>query len=635
MISVVIPTIRTSAALAWVLMSLDHQTYRNFEIIIVIDQIIDFITLETWKTHVAQYLLSFSSSQILLISHLTHDFSVGKWVSYVRNTGIYHAHGTHCFLLDDDNIFDPLLLQQLYDRGQEIEISDFVFSPTILYRDTGIIQSQWFHDFIRWMSRPEPYHGTDLKAKIRRALTDRWFRKPYENLLPVCMIGANSLYAPRHVFLQYRFDERMTFVYEDLDLTMRISRSGIPIYILADVYIRHMERIKSSTEASFLSARHIYEKSKNRILFVCSNAPRRWQLFFRLIGLPWNTLRLTLHILLRGSDKFECLTGLYKGVRDGLLLWLWWSTPLRRAYLKWYYGYQNLWDEILMLGIIEYIFQNLCCDALTIEVQDVDWTLSWIMKYPSRSCTVVGNTVMIDGLGQISLISKSYLTMAWRQIRYPRETVLWGGGEVITPARGRRGGTQFLISYRLTILRSNYILLGGIGTPTTWFWKCLYPILVGRAQRIIVRDSTSLQVAQVYHHDVTLYQDFAESIIQRIPIIPQDHPPTFLININPYARNTRHLARIATMVADHPHYQLIYIPCDPEDIPYYKQLHDLYPGLILWDRTQHTLTEIVDLFAHSSGGVGARLHFLLFLHRLHRPFSSFVYQEKITKMLGN
>ena len=89
------------------------------------------------------------------------------------------------------------------------------------------------------------------------------------------MIGANSLYAPRHVFLQYRFDERMAFVYEDLDLTMRISRSGMPIYVLADVYIRHMERIKSSTEASFLSARHIYEKSKNRILFVCSNAPRR------------------------------------------------------------------------------------------------------------------------------------------------------------------------------------------------------------------------------------------------------------------------------------------------------------------------------------------------------------------------
>ncbi len=96
------------------------------------------------------------------------------------------------------------------------------------------------------------------------------------------MIGANSLFGKRSYFRELRFDERMKFAFEDLDLTHRWQRTIGDIVVSKHNKIYHMERDKTKAEQSFIATPEgVYEKTKNRILFVKSNA-KRWQkmLFF-------------------------------------------------------------------------------------------------------------------------------------------------------------------------------------------------------------------------------------------------------------------------------------------------------------------------------------------------------------------
>jgi len=80
-----------------------------------------------------------------------------------------------------------------------------------------------------------------------------------------------------------------------------------------------MERDKTKLEQSFIATEDgVYQKAKNRILFVKNNANTWQKILFFGEGLWTNTLRFALFILLYAQQKGKMLRALRRGTRDGL-----------------------------------------------------------------------------------------------------------------------------------------------------------------------------------------------------------------------------------------------------------------------------------------------------------------------------
>jgi GT2 family glycosyltransferase len=83
------------------------------------------------------------------------------------------------------------------------------------------------------------------------------------------MYSGNSLFAPARIFKKIKFDEKIDFVYEDLDFSYRIYKAQYPIIVLRDFKIYHMERDKSILEHARVGhPLQAYKKAKHRIVFV-------------------------------------------------------------------------------------------------------------------------------------------------------------------------------------------------------------------------------------------------------------------------------------------------------------------------------------------------------------------------------
>jgi polysaccharide pyruvyl transferase WcaK-like protein len=95
---------------------------------------------------------------------------------------------------------------------------------------------------------------------------------------------------------------------------------------------------------------------------------------------------------------------------------------------------------------------------------------------------------------------------------------------------------------------------------------------------------------------------------------------------------------IKIFVALYPDHDIYYMPCGTDDhgvsdTSIYTSIQTYIPQIQLYDWTTHTLQETLDLFAHASGGIGARLHFLLPLHCFGIRLYALTYAEKITKLI--
>ena len=58
--------------------------------------------------------------------------------------------------------------------------------------------------------------------------------------------------APSSLFKQFRFDEDINFVAEDLEFTYSIHKAGHPIIVLADIKVYHMERDKGVLDQAWV-----------------------------------------------------------------------------------------------------------------------------------------------------------------------------------------------------------------------------------------------------------------------------------------------------------------------------------------------------------------------------------------------
>lgn len=107
-----------------------------------------------------------------------------------------------------------------------------------------------------------------------------------------------------------------------------------------------------------------------------------------------------------------------------------------------------------------------------------------------------------------------------------------------------------------------------------------------------------------------------------------------MININKQSVDTENIKKITEFCSQYPNHKKIFFPCDMNDDKLcFSAIKKYVPGLEMYDRTQHTLSESLSLFYHADAGIGARLHFLLPLKLYEKPIVAIPYADKINKLI--
>lgn len=332
MISIIVPTrwIWDFTKLANLLKSLDNQTMQPEEILIIIDFDIPKKPLQTflWDCHVTYHI----SLRLLAMTRVVCQDGYG--VSAARNRWLKTAKWEYCLICDDDIVFDDeRSLERMMDECSQLKLNakakkndtiGVILYPTILFHDTGNIQTQWFTDYNRLMSWPVPKFGVDRKSKLRR-----WFPKWLVNPLGgrgdwgLKMLGNICLFAKKEVFLKNLRDEKFSFVYEDLEWSYRARKQWIQLINSEDITIQHWERKKSILARSYIDTpENCYLKTRHRIWFVLRHANWYQKLMFYVCGF-WVSNGWTLLYILLYAPRYKwnkLISSRWKGIVDGLTI---------------------------------------------------------------------------------------------------------------------------------------------------------------------------------------------------------------------------------------------------------------------------------------------------------------------------
>ena len=140
---------------------LDAQTFTDFDVNIVCDR-------NFTKSEESDFISFFQSQDLEIINRTNFftnnnsDFNPNHWwgASYVRNFWIKKAKGEFIQLFDDDNEIDPNFLENCLKKREKLTAetkSECVILPSLYYRNTNVIQNQWFSHFNYRESRPMLY----------------------------------------------------------------------------------------------------------------------------------------------------------------------------------------------------------------------------------------------------------------------------------------------------------------------------------------------------------------------------------------------------------------------------------------------------------------------------------------------
>lgn len=372
---------------------------------------------------------------------------------------------------------------------------------------------------------------------------------------------------------------------------------------------------------------------------------------------------------------------------------------IKVGYLKWYYGYKNMGDELLALGVVNYLFSAYPLEKLYIEVDNVDWFLTRLKR---------NKKFIWDNLCKLELVPKANKNKTFfLSVLSPKTHIFLWGWEVFTPARGWfYWWWNMFILYFWKFFAKKVTLLGGISKPTTNWFNTLYKLTLPYAKDIILRDKASYTyVLSTYKRSrkPILYHDFAYDIVycQSVSILTQKelmsktwlHCPYLLVNTNPHIDMSILTQKLSILTKKHPQKNVVYFPCWFDDKPYFKQIALLfwktevdinlddflqtevdkndanYPlevdnnldikqldsvseetadkswqtdvdtpvywDIQLFDWTKHDVDTIVAVCLYATMGLGVRLHFIAVLSWLGIPVDYVVYQEKVDKFLDN
>lgn len=311
---------------------------------------------------------------------------------------------------------------------------------------------------------------------------------------------------------------------------------------------------------------------------------------------------------------------------------------MKKAYLKWYYGYKNFWDELLFFGVVDRIFSNYPeIKELVVEVGNKVRMEYWVKKNHNEYLSK-------DSYKKISFVEiKQH---HWRRLthlisflgfwKYRSYFKFFGGWEVLSDERiFPHDWRNIPLLFSSTVRKWRFMLLGGIGSPKKRRTKILYKLLLPRAKGIITREQTSYKTALKRNRLVTIYQDFSQNIIENINCKKQTKSDSYvLINCNLKSRNTKAKQDIIDFCQTHSQHKKIFFPCDMNDDIYcFYDLQQDIPDLEMYDWTKNSLQDSLCLFKFATAAIWARLHFLLPLKLYKKDFSAIRYAEKIYKMI--
>lgn len=294
---------------------------------------------------------------------------------------------------------------------------------------------------------------------------------------------------------------------------------------------------------------------------------------------------------------------------------------------------------MLFFWLVNWIEDNYDISKLIIEAWDQIWLEDWIKDNKSYLWAILDKIEIVPiNPYKIKYISHA-LNLLWRW-KYRNVFKFFGGWEVLDDSRKfPHDWWNMALLYNKTIRRKNFVLLWWIGTIKKTLTKKLYKFVIPKAKGIICREKVSYNIAKQYNSKSVLYGDFSLNILNTFTksVSKKDKPsyPYILINLTPRSFWIDSLNKIKKFCNEYPKHKKIFFPCDiNDDSQYFTELKKHIPEIDLYNWTKHSLSESLDLFHNSDGGIGARLHFLYPLKIFKKNYQALVYEEKIEKMLG-
>jgi len=299
--TVVIPTRRSATSILPTIVSIKSQIEQPVSIVIVLDKTLTKQQLQAYKTTI-------SDSEIKFISHIENIFQTNKGVSYVRNCWLSYVETDLVMFVDDDNVFKKdfcLRLIKARELQKKTTKKEALLVPTELYKNKIRSRGYVYFNYRLWKQKP---------CKNTKQPKILWNEK-------VCKIqfaSSNCLFGSTKMFQKISFDERFEFIYEDFDMTRRLTKAWFDAFVLLELYINHQMRPKTSLEDSYISTpKDVFQKSKNRILFVKNTGTFREKIDYFVLWLRIHTLFLIYKILYH-TTKYP-----KKKLLKELIRWIW------------------------------------------------------------------------------------------------------------------------------------------------------------------------------------------------------------------------------------------------------------------------------------------------------------------------
>lgn len=237
LVSVIIPTFKRDYMLNNVLKSIDNQTHKELEILIIDDNFKDSQEREKTEKEVLKLKEKYYN---LDINYIKHEDNMGA--NSARNTGIDYSKGKYITFLDDDDLFVENRIEIMIEKLKENNADMVCCSCRWIQKETD--------EILRDISI-----ASDKIVQIEDILTNN-------------IIGGTSLILlKKEVLVKIgKFDTKLSSC-QDWDLYIRIALAGYKILKiknkLVNYYIHKGERISNNREKVLQG--HLKIKNKYKI----------------------------------------------------------------------------------------------------------------------------------------------------------------------------------------------------------------------------------------------------------------------------------------------------------------------------------------------------------------------------------
>jgi len=315
--------------------------------------------------------------------------------------------------------------------------------------------------------------------------------------------------------------------------------------------------------------------------------------------------------------------------------------------IKWYYGYKNLWDELIIFSLLNWADERFIPNKISIECWDEKRLEEWILKH--RDFLIPWIIKKLNFLPRPNWKEKIQICL-WMKRNFYDFIILWWW-EVVDESRSflYRWWNLFF-QYGRSIKQWLTAIVGGLWTNEKLWTLFLQNFLVKNSNIIILRDQSSFELAKKileqdgqsweekaeYDWDLTLsLLEEAKSIFTEEKI-KSKRDPYYLINFSPLCNKEKSFKLIRKFADSHKNMQPIYIACNKsEDEKFFEDIQEILPNCEYFDRTQANIAGILRLFYFAEWGIWARLHFLYILKFFEKEFVKLHNSHKIQVNLSN